>query len=176
MQFKLHPLLSLLFPSSHVSVPSIFPSPQKEQNEAYDEEPAEQIHPESESMQLELHPSLFGVPSSHVSEPSTFPSPQKEQTELGISNLVRQIQSRGQPMQLELHPFLSLFIPSSHVSEPSIFPLPQTATTTGVQISGSVNGSVPQTQSNPFSLSQVEEHPSPESLSPSSHYSPSAYS
>jgi len=72
-----------------------------------------------------------------------------------------------------LHPSFGLVLPSSHSSEPSFIPSPQTATITlsGVHVSGFVNGLVPQTQVNPSSSSQVEEHPSSESLSPSSHYS-----
>ena len=124
-------------------------------------------------MQVELHPSLFADPSSQVSLPSIVPLPQTEGTGVHVSGFVNGLVPRTQvnptsSLQVEEHPFPDSSSPSSHSSGPSFFPSPQTLviTTSGVHVSGS-----PRAQVNPSSISQVEEHPSSESLSPSSHYS-----
>ena len=100
--------------------------------------------------------------------PSIFPSPQKEHTEAVYGEPGEQIQPERGPVQVELHP--SLFgDPSSQVSPGVTKPFPQTIIL--VHVSGSVAGSIPRTQSYPSSSLQVEEHPSPGSLSLSSHSS-----
>jgi len=99
------------------------------QNEAYDEEPSEQIHPGRVPVQVELHPSLFADPSSQVSLPSIVPLPQTEGTGVHVSGFVNGLVPRTQvnptsSLQVEEHPFPDSSSPSSHSSEPSFIPLP----------------------------------------------------
>src|SRR5262249_6266924 len=97
------------------------------------------------------------LPSSHSSLPITIPSPQ-------ILAQTEPLQSYSSP-QLSEHPSPGMTLRSSQASVPSISPSPQT-------VAVHTLGEPP--QENPGSRWQCESQPSPLTLSPSSHCSPSS--
>lgn len=122
MQLELHPLLSKA-PSSHVSFPTVIPSPQiGEQTVEVVEVPPVQDHPSSSPLQAGLQPSVTDLLSSQVSGDITQPSPQITVQIFGVGVFgvkLPQLNPTIFPIQLALHPLPSVESPSSQVSEPT---------------------------------------------------------
>lgn len=125
VQDVLHPLPSVLFPSSQVSVPTLCPSPQKGVHvEGKFELPPVQFHVDKEPVQFPLHPSVLFDPSSQASSGLiTIPSPHIGQQIEGLVGLPPEhTQLAILPEQSVSHPVKA---PASHVSPVSTFPFPQ---------------------------------------------------
>lgn len=134
VQFARQPMLSNMFPSSQISVPTFLPSPHIGVQVVVSprvEYVFTHVHPDSKEHKFE-HPSFSTkLPSSHYSVPLMYPSPQSPKQETGVvSDPPKQFHPGKFPEQSDKHPILSSGFPSSHISPGFIIPSPQI----GVQV------------------------------------------
>lgn len=165
---SLHPLLSVLSPSSQTSGPTFKPSPHIGSHiVAVIAALLIQLQPGS-NWQVELHPSRLTVfPSSHCSFAVINPSPH---CSIQISGCERfpplQCHPSISPEQSALQPCPSVLSPSSQGSPATLMPSPQKGPHTLAVMPALF------TQDHPASTWQVELHPSRLTVPPSSHCSP----
>ena len=168
VQVAEHPSPSSVLLSSHCSPDVIKLSPQTStQVEGVEESPPVHSHPSTLAVQSLLHLSVFSVsPSSHVSFPTFLLSPQTSVHVDGFeSSPPVQFHPTTLPVHVLLHLSLSDWSPSSQNSLPTNLLSPHIS----VQVVNVI--SVLFTQSKPVSFTQVDEHPSPETVLLSSHFS-----